>query len=66
MINIEKNMKTVQNVGRSESGQYFCQPSIGPQHSVMVHVLDRYTDVLPVLGEGIVHDLDIQMYSLYL
>ena len=51
-------MFTVQNVGRSESGQYFCQPSIGPQHSVMVHVLDRYTDVLPVLGEGMVHVLD--------
>ena len=55
---MEKNMKTLQNVGRSESGQYFCQPSIGPQHSVMVHVLDRYTDVLPVLGEGKVHVLD--------
>lgn len=45
-------MLVVKEVGRKDSGQYYCQPAIGPQHSVTVHVLDRYTDVLPVLGEG--------------
>ena len=34
------------------SGEYSCQPAVGPVAVVLVHVLNRDTEVQAVLGEG--------------
>ena len=43
---------TIDNIELSDSGEYSCQPAAGPQAVVMVHVLQRETEVQAVLGEG--------------
>ena len=43
---------TIDNIELSDSGEYTCQPAAGPKAVVMVHVLQRETEVQAVLGEG--------------
>jgi len=43
---------TIDNIQLSDSGEYTCQPAAGPKAIVMVHVLQRETEVQAVLGEG--------------
>ena len=42
----------VDNIQLGDSGEYSCQPAVGPQAAVLVHVLNRDTVVQAVLGEG--------------
>ena len=42
----------VDNIQLEESGEYTCQPAAGPLAAVLVHVLNRDTEVQAVLGEG--------------
>jgi len=42
----------VDNIGLSDSGEFTCQPAVGPIAAVIVHVLNRDTEVQAVLGEG--------------
>ena len=42
----------VDRVQLSDSGEYSCQPAVGPAASVLVNVLNRDTEVQAVLGEG--------------
>ena len=46
------SMLTVDSVQLSDSGEYSCQPAVGPPAGVEVHVLNRDTEVQAVLGEG--------------
>ena len=43
---------TIDNIQLTDSGEYTCQPAAGPKATVMVHVLQRETEVQAVLGEG--------------
>jgi len=43
---------TIDNIELSDSGEYSCQPAAGPKATVMLHVLQRETEVQAVLGEG--------------
>ena len=47
IILINANMFTI-----FTSGEYSCQPAVGPVAAVLVHVLNRDTEVQAVLGEG--------------
>ena len=42
----------VDDIQLGDSGEYSCQPAVGPQAAVLVHVLNRDTEVQAVLGEG--------------
>jgi len=43
---------TIDNIQLSDSGEFTCQPAAGPKATVIVHVLQRETEVQAVLGEG--------------
>ena len=43
---------TIENIDLEASGEYSCQPAAGPVAIVVVHVLQRQTEVQAVLGEG--------------
>ena len=45
-------MLTIDNIELGDSGEYSCQPAAGPKATVMLHVLQRETEVQAVLGEG--------------
>ena len=42
----------LKNVSHADSGEYTCQPAAGAAARVLVHVLQRETEVQAVLGEG--------------
>lgn len=43
---------SVDDIQLEDSGEYSCQPAVGPVAAVLVHVLNRDTEVQAVLGEG--------------
>jgi len=43
---------SVDDIQLEDSGEYSCQPAVGPVAVVLVHVLNRDTEVQAVLGEG--------------
>ena len=42
----------MEDIGLEDSGEYSCQPAAGVPARVLVHVLQRETEVQAVLGEG--------------
>ena len=42
----------MEDIGLEDSGEYSCQPAAGAPARVLVHVLQRETEVQAVLGEG--------------
>ena len=42
----------IEDIQLEDSGEYTCQPAAGAPARVMVHVLQRETEVQAVLGEG--------------
>ena len=43
---------TIDNIQLSDSGEFTCQPAAGPKATVIVHVLQRETEIQAVHGEG--------------
>lgn len=42
----------IEDIQLEDSGEYTCQPAAGAPARVLVHVLQRETEVQAVLGEG--------------